>query len=1375
MRKISIILIALLLSVVLPAQQESSNRSIRGIKTSPLASVKKPVTKRNCITPQMEAKLQQKYPGRASSEVFEKALQKAIDFRKSMRVSATEQVYKIPTVIHVIHNGESVGTGGNISSAQVMSQFDVLNEDFRRLGNGFNDHADGADVNVEFYPAKLNPEGQALEEPGINRVNGQRAFWEESPIEINLKPTTIWDPDRYLNIWVVTFGGDLDGVLGYAQFPSLSGLEGFSANMGPANTDGVVIGHQFFGNTGTAQSPYDLGRTATHEVGHWLGLIHIWGDGGCEVDDYCEDTPNAGGPNSGCSRKDSCPGDDLPDMIENYMDYTDDACMNIFTQDQKTRMRTVLEISPRRNSLIGPQCIDASQVNEGTVTSSSPAWFTYTADTDGIVTVSSVGQTNVNTYLSIFADCATAAINSNNNAFGTEQSELSTLVQTGEEIKIFWSALYSEEEFNWSVATSMSTDAAVCELAVAASEGTNSIPSTNLNSYWYTFLMPDDQSKISIDGGDHIYNIYRGSCSGLTNIRSGFGNTTLADFDQGEQLFIEFETNPNGGNFSWDLNILALEPGETCVTAVTATEGTNTTPTAPYWFTFTMPKSGVLNVSSTNQTTVPTYGQLYEGCSGNILLDNTANDMQSHLILDAREGDEITIFWDSTYATDGFDWELSIADYAPGESCLAAATAIEGINTVSSTPYWYTFTMPIDGNLMASSVGQTNVDTYLIMLDDCDGEILAESDDYGSDEALQSQATAYSLQAGQTVKILWLDAYSNDGFDWTLLIKESKLGDDCTNPATAVVGNNSVPAFTEDFYWSVFKVPSADKKYTVSSTSSEYVYVADNCEELNVIASGYENSIFTGLTTNTEVIIAWELTKGGNFSYSMTEEDLSPGDVCSDPITTAIVGTNNAAYAPSWYKFTMPVDGEVIISSSGFTDEDTDLFVLNDCNGDLLAANDDIDGDLDDYTSQVTIGNLSAGDDLLIYWAPTWSSEGFDWSLTLISDQPGLDCSNPETAITGTNSLPKVFSDAFWYKFTVTERDKKLVISSNADEYVYLVSDCESQSYFQEGYSGLSATGLEVNQEVYIVWTLDNQQGFDWNLELFDLEAGDACDMAIQPIVGENSAPRAPVWYEFTMPKTGDIQISSVGLTTEDTFLAVFENCDGDLLAQNDDFDDVTENYQSEVIITDVNEGTLLYILWLDDYSNMPFKWELTLLNIANSAPEMSDQSINLAFSELTNGHVIATMSATDADGDILTYSISDGNDAGAFDLNPNTGVLTLKDVNLWDRKSTSLTVEVTDQVEITRANVTITSVILSSNPRRNFVVYPNPADLEVYIKLPLNTQLKSGWITDLSGKRIEAFYEKSIDVSRLQEGIYLIFIELDNGETINQRMIIKH
>ncbi|MEO1448547.1 MAG: M43 family zinc metalloprotease [Bacteroidota bacterium] len=264
-------------------------------------------------------------------------------------------VITIPVIVHIIHDGEAVGTGTNLSQSQVNSQIEVLNEDFRRmLGTpGYNTHPDGADIEIEFCLATVDPANQVLSEPGIERISRQSLNLSAPPYTIsftknNILSGTIWNPDDYMNIWTVNLANDF---LGFAQLPDSSTLGDLSPIQGPANTDGVVITPTAFGREGMAAFPYNGGRSGTHEVGHWMGLRHTWGDGNCSQDDYCSDTPTTDGANYGCpTGEPSCSA--TPAMIENYMEYTDDACMSIFTECQKTRMRTVMANSVRRASLL---------------------------------------------------------------------------------------------------------------------------------------------------------------------------------------------------------------------------------------------------------------------------------------------------------------------------------------------------------------------------------------------------------------------------------------------------------------------------------------------------------------------------------------------------------------------------------------------------------------------------------------------------------------------------------------------------------------------------------------------------------------------------------------------------------------------------------------------------------------------------------------------------------------------------------------------------------------------------------------------------------------------------------------------------------------
>ena len=312
-----------------------------------------------CVADEYQSYLKKTHPTLQSREEFEINMAAKIEASKNnFQLKNTNTVITLPVVVHVIHNGDAIGTNENITDDQVITQIQVLNEDFRKMLNtpGYNNHPDGADMEIEFCLAQRDPGGSPT--TGIEHINLGRASWDNfEDIDLVLKAETQWDPERYLNIWVCKMGGEMSGVGGYAYYPELSGLEGLEGSEGFAEIDGVILSYQCMGSEDLyPEGDYifgrEKGRSATHEVGHFFGLIHIWGnEDSCDATDFCDDTPPVVGLHFSCAEVDTCTEDIKSDMIENHMDYTLDQCKNIFTNDQKTRVWTVLENSPRRMSL----------------------------------------------------------------------------------------------------------------------------------------------------------------------------------------------------------------------------------------------------------------------------------------------------------------------------------------------------------------------------------------------------------------------------------------------------------------------------------------------------------------------------------------------------------------------------------------------------------------------------------------------------------------------------------------------------------------------------------------------------------------------------------------------------------------------------------------------------------------------------------------------------------------------------------------------------------------------------------------------------------------------------------------------------------------
>ena len=408
--------------------------------------------------------------------------------------------------------------------------------------------------------------------------------------------------------------------------------------------------------------------------------------------------------------------------------------------------------------------------------------------------------------------------------------------------------------------------------------GINYIPQNQIPGPGPINLNEGDELNISIPigGSANQYQWVKNGVNieGATSDNLTIGSVTVAD-NGVYQLIITNSLVPDLTLTSELINVSVDGPGLICESAIEAVEGTNTSPIAPFWFTYTATGDEKVTISSIGNTTEDTYLQIYDVCNGTQIAenDNSGEGLQSQLSIVLTPSESILILWDDTYSSAGFDWTLAIGTPVPGDVCETAGAAMEGINTNPNAPFWFTYTATGDEKVTISSIGNTTEDTYLRIYDVCNGTQIAENDDSG--EGLQSQLSIV-LTPSESILILWDDTYSSAGFDWTL-------------------------------------------------------------------------------TIGTPV----------------------PGDVCETAIA-ATEGVNTAPNAPFWFTYTAAGDETLTISSVGNATEDTYLYIYDDCNGTIIAENDDSGGGLQ---SQLDIV-LTPNETIKILWADEYSSAGFDWTLS---------------------------------------------------------------------------------------------------------------------------------------------------------------------------------------------------------------------------------------------------------------------------------------------------------------------------------------------------------------------------------------------------------
>ncbi|HEY5825138.1 MAG TPA: hypothetical protein VIT44_12260, partial [Cyclobacteriaceae bacterium] len=764
-----------------------------------------------------------------------------------------------------------------------------------------------------------------------------------------------------------------------------------------------------------------------------------------------------------------------------------------------------------------------------------------------------------------------------------------------------------------------------CGTAITAVEGSNTLQTlAQSRPYWYKFTFPDISGKklVITSSTTNSVSLYNGTCDIYSPLSYGTGGVTGVGLSSNQEIYIRWYSEIEQ-EFSWNLSVLDLETGDGCIVAAQAVIGTNTVPLvdsgSSYWYKFTTPNASnkKLVITSAVSDQVIIYKKECDQ------LIQHAYGQGKVVVSDILPLTEFTIKWiPSNGAT--FNWNLSVKDFGPGDGYSTAVQATEGVNHMeqaSGAKYWYKFTMPNEPN------------KKLTITSDVFGVINVFSADRESLDGGASNLIATYLAPGQPIYISW-DTNGEANFDWNLSVSDIVSGDDCAHADIAVIGNNHTLSSQKSYYWYTFTMPAeSGKRLVITSDTQTQISIYTDCDMNNVHnwkSDGQGSVTAADLAPNQKVYIKWYPTYGGyDLNWNLSVDDGGLGFDCVDA-TMAIEGENiihDIGQYEVWYSFTMPdLAGKKLVVTSSTTNSVSIYY------GSCDAA-------LHDYGTGSVKGTndfsgINPGQEVFIKWY-TYSEKEFTWNLSVEDMETGDLCTLAEDAVEGQNEVPIDINSVHWFSFQMPETPgKKLVITSAANQIVSVYSgSCSELEFIDYKNDGnITVTGLRPNEMVYILWgnTMGN---FLWNLSLEDELIGESCLNPLQAVSGNNSTPSAPYWFTYTVPENGNYSISSVGLASNDTYLSVYDNCNGNLLGQNDDF----VALQSKVTLPDLHTDDVIYIKWENNYQNNSaegFTWNISL--------EKSEQTLLFStVADKTLGDSPFNLTATSSSGLPVLFSTS--------------------------------------------------------------------------------------------------------------------------------------
>ncbi|MGB3779307.1 MAG: T9SS type A sorting domain-containing protein [Tunicatimonas sp.] len=882
-------------------------------------------------------------------------------------------------------------------------------------------------------------------------------------------------------------------------------------------------------------------------------------------------------------------------------------------------------------------------------TSISKYWYTFTMPNNGKLHVT---PTNSN-YVSVYSNTC-GSLNYEGGGYGATI----TTLKSGDQIFIEWET-YNGGDFDWNLSTSPLEPGDNCSLAVTATAGTNAFSATTSDYYWYTYTMPSDGKLRLTSSVSNSIQVYGNSCDRLENRGAGPGNVEVTTLNSGDEVYIRWYTK-NSNDFNWNLAVLPLETGDNCSLAATA-DGTNTLPatlSGAYWYTYTMPSDGKLQITSSSSA----YVSLYSNTCDDLTYEE--EEYENLTFTSLQSGDQVFIKWEF-YRTEDFDWNLSVVPFGPGDNCSLPVTATIGSNTTPAAPYWFNFTAPSSGSYTLSSVGSTNKDTYLYVFSDCNLSLLDEDDDDSDSNTLKSKVVL-DLAAGETIYILWNNNYSSAAFDWT-------LSSDAPAKATQAISfGNLTDKTLESAPFNL--TATASSGLPVSYTSSDETVATVSGTEVTIVGTGTTTITASQLGDETYAAaepVARPLTIN-KVNQTITIDAIADQQVDASPITVVASTTSGLALQ---------------YAVSGPATLDGNTITLNGTEG----------------TVRVTV--RQSGDD---YYRAASASESF-----IVTD-PNLQ----DQVITFEEIAPKTVDDDEFTLNATSSVDLPITYRSS-DETVAVVS---ADKVTIIGAGSATITASQAGNETY------------------------RAASATQALTVTD--PRAP-----TAVDCGNVAVTII----ETVHVTCHGAANGSLTASATDgqapylysLDNVT--FQETTSFADLDTGT--YQVTVQDANECQVTVEATI-----TAPDaLSVDGLAEASTESSgNGRIVLNTSGGTAP---YRYAWSNA-----------TITSTVSNLVMGDY---SVTVTDAQGCTVTRSFTVEGVTSVEEQARVKVDVYPNPVHNVMGIDVPFGSKIKGGTFYDPLGKKVIEVNlvegKNRLDVQTLKPGSYLL--KLDNGSS--QRVMI--